>query len=92
MQTTNHIKQPKSQLAEVLYGLLTNDTATHDHFPYVRNLTARIADIRHRLNINVHCETLAHTNRFGHPSRIGVWSLPKDEREKAQRIYAEING
>lgn len=85
------LTKPKTQLAEVLYGLLTNEQTSHDDFPYVRNLTARIADLRHQHNLNVVCVTRPHKNRFGHPTKIGFWSLPAEEKAKAMSVYAEIN-
>jgi len=84
------MKKPKTQLQEILYLLLKNDSITFRHAFFetgIINLTARISDLRN-LFIDVRCDKKQTTNKFGRKVFYGSWYL--DDKEKAERIYNKL--
>lgn len=89
----NQLPQPKTQTAEVLYEFLHSDSLTRSDFfksTHILNVTARIADLR-KLGLNIICEHKNVQNKFGRKVSFGAWSLAKEDKEKAVKIYRTIN-
>lgn len=71
------IELPKNQLAEILAELLLVKTLTRKSAMQfgVLNLTARIATLRIKHNIDVVCVEVSTKNKFGRPIIYGNWHV-----------------
>lgn len=72
------LSKPVNQLAEVLYLLLKNKSITRKSAVLdtgILNVSARIADLRTKYNINVICTKISTTNKFGRNVNYGSWSI-----------------
>lgn len=85
---------PKNQKAEVLYELLQHNEVTHLQIVKATGIncpTARIANLRHQHDLNIPCEMRPVRNKHGRTVKIGVWSIPADEKETAIQVYKTLN-
>ena len=72
------LSKPVNQTAEVLYLLLKNKSITRKTAILdtgILNVSARIADLRNKHNINVICTKISTTNKFGRNINYGSWSI-----------------
>jgi hypothetical protein len=72
------LSKPVNQTAEVLYFLLKNKSITRKTAILdtgILNVSARIADLRNKYNINVICTKISTTNKFGRNINYGSWSI-----------------
>jgi hypothetical protein len=86
------LSKPINQTAEVLYLLLKNKSITRKTAILdtgILNVSARIADLRNKYNINVICLKISTTNKFGRNINYGSWSI-LNHAEKYD-IYKLIN-
>lgn len=83
------MKQPKTQLAEVLYLLLQNDLTSLDIIMHgVLNPTAKISQLRAK-GVNVLCNGVKHKNKFGRQIAYGRFTVLN--RREAAKIYNQLN-
>jgi len=86
---------PTNQTAEVLYEILNNNSISRKDILLstgVLNPTARIADLRIRHGLIIHCEKVSVLNKFNRVVTYGKWSIQGDDnREKAKAVYNQIN-
>lgn len=80
---------PLNQTAEVLQGLINNLFIDRDTLKDVKNVTARIADLRIRHNLDVTCVKINTKNKHGRPITFGRWML--HNKIIALEIYTKIN-
>jgi hypothetical protein len=87
MQTK--LKQPRSQLAEVLYGLIvSNEISERD---YSQNgFRSRLTDLRN-LGLNIRYQWKEFKSKYDHPGKYKTHYLWLSQKEKAKRIYERIN-
>jgi hypothetical protein len=86
MQT---LTQPQSQLAEVLYGLITEPEITERDF-FQNGFRSRLTDLRN-LGLQIRDRWKQKKNKFKRPCRFKVHYLWSIEKRKAERIYQSIN-
>jgi hypothetical protein len=80
---------PTNQNAEVLNLLLTEkQTSLNLVMNGILNPTARITNLR-AMGVNVLCEFISHTNKFGRAIRYGQFSVLN--KKDSRKIYKEIN-
>lgn len=86
---------PKNQIAEVLYEILNNDSVSRKDILIstgVLNPTARIADLRIRYGLNIHCERVSVLNKFSRSVSYGTWSIKEQaDKDSARLVYNQIN-
>lgn len=89
------IFKPTNQTAEVFYMLLTEKSinrASCMKDTYILNVTARIANLRNKHNINVICTKIKTTNKFGRDINYGQWHInSKGRRRELIKLYNIIN-
>ena len=86
------IENPTTQLAEVLYTLLTNDTITVRSIMLesgIINLSARISDLRHGYGLKIPCISIHVLNKWNRPISYGSWNLAA--KAKGLKVYNKIN-
>ena len=80
---------PTNQNAEVLNLLLTEkQTSLNLVMNGILNPTARITNLR-AMGVNIFCEFISHTNKFGRSIRYGRFSVLN--KKDSRKIYKEIN-
>lgn len=85
--------KPKNQKAEVLLELIIRPTVTFSQFYQnlrIINPRARISDLR-KHGLEIKCEHKSVRNKHGRAVSYGVWHIPRLEKDRAVRIYEEIN-
>lgn len=86
------IDKPTTQMNEVLYMLLKRNSINVKQMMFdtgILNLTARISDLRIKHNLNIECETINTTNKFGRSIKYGKCVLT--DKETGLKIYKNIN-
>lgn len=84
------LRQPVDQTSEVLYYLLTRGEINRRDILLecgILNLTARIAGLRNTYALDVVCDKIQTTNKFGRKVDFGVWSLSEEDSERAVNVY-----
>lgn len=86
---------PTNQTAEVLFEILNNVSVSRKDILIntgVLNHTARIADLRIRHGLIIHCERISVKNKFSRSITYGLWSIiGNDNIQKAKSAYNQIN-
>jgi|688.fasta_scaffold87359_9 hypothetical protein len=83
------MKQPKNQIAEVLYLLLEQDRTSLDIIKHgVLNPTSKISQLRNK-GVVVLCDNVQHTNKFGRKMKYGKFSVLNFK--DSVKIYNQIN-
>jgi hypothetical protein len=89
------MKAPNNQTAEVLSQLLLyKQGITRMQFlrnTGILNVTARIANLRNKYGLTIHCKKISTQNKYGRSIKYGQWILEPNERGKAIEIYKKIN-
>ena len=86
-----NLPQPKTQVTEVLFMLLTRDSINVRQMMLdtgILNLTARISDLRNKYYIDVICHDINTKNKFERKIKYGKWILA--DKEHAKEVYLEI--
>lgn len=91
------MKQPKTQLQEVLYLLLhfskdkRKAISQQDirDITYQNAVTARISDLR-RLGVTVTYTSIDHKNKFGRNIKYAKYFIPSNEIEQAESVYNQL--
>jgi hypothetical protein len=89
-----NLSTPKNQCAEVLEQLLLQPAITHDEIytaTKIKGITARLSDLRLTYRVPIVREWKTVTNKRKRKVKIGVFSIPKESKEKAVEIYKTIN-
>lgn len=91
-----NLPKPKNQNAEVLYELIKNTFVTRKDLLLstgILNATARISNLRNKYLIEVHCDKIKTTNKFGRDITYGQWSVSKKVKdlELIKEAYDKIN-
>jgi hypothetical protein len=87
------MKNPKNQLAEVLYLLLTQKSITVKSAMNdigILNLSARISDLRIKHNLIIECRKINTKNKFGRDISYGNFFLVT-KKSIANKVYNNIN-
>ena len=87
-----NLEKPKNQTAEVLYeliqaGFITRRSIMNDLG--ILNLTARIADLRIRYDIEIKCTRVKAVNKHGRAVIYGLWSI--DDIKDIEDTYKSVN-
>ncbi len=85
------MKQPQSQLQEVLYFLLTRKTISCRQMmfdTYILNLSARLSDLKLDHGIEIKMTKTHRTNKFDRKISYGTWGLV--DREHALEVYKKL--
>lgn len=89
MQLTQ-LPKPKSQLAEVLYGLIVkNEISERDFHESMNGFRSRLSELREYLNIRDQWKQFK--SKYGHKGQHKVHYLWESEKKKAVKIYKQIN-
>jgi hypothetical protein len=81
--------KPKTQIAEVLHLLLSQDMTSLDIIMNgVLNPTAKISQLRAK-GVNILCNDVKHKNKFGRQMTYGRFTILN--RREAAKIYNQIN-
>ena len=86
-----NLKNPTSQLTEVLYFLLLRNSITFSQIHFdtkMINLSARISDLRKK-GLYIPCMQIHFTNKFKRKISYGSWTL--QDKAKGLEIYNKIN-
>jgi hypothetical protein len=82
------MKKPINQMTEVLYSLLQGELGTLDIVKLgVCNPTSVITLLR-RNGVDIHCESIAHKNKFGRKVKYGKFKVVG--KAKAKSIYNNL--
>jgi hypothetical protein len=87
------MRNPKNQLAEVLYLLLTQKSITVKSAMNdigILNLSARISDLRIKHNLIIECRKINTKNKFGRDINYGKFLLIT-KKSIANKVYNKIN-
>jgi hypothetical protein len=83
------MKQPKNQLAEVLYLLLEGDKTSLEIIKNgVLNPTSKVSQLRSR-GVSILCYNVQHTNKFGRKMKYGRFTVTN--YLPSVKIYNQIN-
>jgi hypothetical protein len=90
MQTAlTFLSPPKSQLAEVLYGLIMENEISERDF--VQNgFRSRLTNLR-KLGLDIQCQWKEFTSKYGHPGKYKVHYLLTIDKGKATQVYEKLN-
>lgn len=83
--------EPKNCTQEVLLTLILNGKVSIFDFPYLSGFRTRISDLRLKHGLNIHSENKKHKNKFNRIYTYAEHHLSEAEREKAIRIYSQLN-
>ena len=86
------LKDPTTQLTEVLHALLTNETITVNSIMSelkIINLSARISDLRDKHDLYLPCVLVHTSNKWKRKVRYGTWSLRA--KVKGLKLYNKLN-
>lgn len=90
MQTTlNFLAPPRSQLAEVLYGLIMENEISEGDYR-INGFRSRLTNLRHR-GLDIQCKWKDFTSKYGNHGKYKVHYLFSIDKEKAEKLYQEIN-
>ena len=85
------LKSPLTQLQEVLYELLKNDSITVRQMIFdtgILNIKARIHDLRLKYNLEIETEMVKHKNKYGRKCVFGQWKLT--DKKTALTTYKKL--
>lgn len=88
--TISFISEPKNQLASVLKMLIESNSVSEQQTPF-NGFRSRISDLRLKHDLNVRHVVENFTNQFGRESSFRKHFLYECDKEKALKIYQEIN-
>lgn len=83
------LKQPRSQLAEVLHGLITKNEISEADYR-LNGFRSRLTDLR-KLGLNIRDKWKSFVSKHGHPGQYKAHYLWQIEKKKAEKLYAKIN-
>jgi hypothetical protein len=83
------LPQPKSQLAEILYGLITENEISESDYRQ-NGFRSRLSDLR-RMGLDIRDKWKEFRSKFGNPGKYKVRYLWKTQIPKAVKLYQEIN-
>jgi len=86
------MKAPRNQTAEVLFELLKNESINRRSILLecgILNVTARIADLRLRHNLQITCYKIHTKNKHNRLITYGSWSL--ENKKQGKETYLKIN-
>lgn len=86
MQT---LKEPHSQLAEVLHGLITKNEISERMYDQ-NGFRSRLTNLR-KLGLNIRDKWKSFVSKHGHPGQYKSHYLWTIEKKKAIKIYNRIN-
>lgn len=86
MQT---LKEPHSQLAEVLHGLITKNEISEQDYR-INGFRSRLTNLR-ELGLNIRYQWKEFKSKHGHPGKYKTHYLWNREVPKAIKIYNRIN-
>jgi len=85
------LKQPNSQLTEVLYYLLKRKYINFKQIYFdtgILNLSARLSDLKLEHDLPIKLNKVKTTNKFGRKIEYGTWALLN--KEKGLEVYNEL--
>lgn len=85
------ISKPKSNVAEVLYTLITTGSVSILDYPWLSGFRTRCSEIRLKYGIILSRKTMTGVNKFDREFKYTVHILPYEHKEKAIEIYNKIN-
>lgn len=88
--TTKTLPAPKNQKAKILRALIVRPKGISERDFRLNGFRSRISNLR-ELGLNIRHIVVKKYNEFGHPLWYRVHFLRESEKEKAIRIYNQIN-
>lgn len=85
------ISNPKSNVAEVLYTLITTGSVSILDYPWLSGFRTRCSELRLKYGIILSRKTMTGVNKFDREFKYTVHILPYEHKEKAIEIYNKIN-
>lgn len=86
-----NLKNPTSQITEVLHCLLTKNSITFSSVYKITgiiNLTARLSNLRIDCGLDIPCVDVEFTNKFDRKSTYGSWKLT--DKEHGLEVYNKL--
>lgn len=87
----NEMKPPKTSIAEILYTLINSGAVSIIIFPYLSSFRSRLSDLRLKHGLTIKRVQKTKLNKFKNSYTYVVHKLDKSEKEKAIKVYNELN-
>jgi hypothetical protein len=84
------MKNPTSNISEILFTLIRNRKVSLHDFPYLAGFRTRVSELKTDHGLNLKTDRVQSKNKFNNPNPFVVHSLPQSERSKAVELYNKL--
>jgi hypothetical protein len=83
------MKNPNSQLSEVLFELIRKRKVSHRNFQ-MQDFRKKISVLKLKYGLNLKRELVSDVTKYGNQYQYGVHTLEQKDRDKAVEIYNKL--
>jgi hypothetical protein len=85
------MKQPTTNIQEILYTLITQGHVSIFDFPYLSGFRTRVSELKLKYGLIIETKKDTRCNKFGNQYTYCIHFLHKEHQKKAIQVYVQMS-